>query len=90
MFVGTIHNGLFGIGILEMFMNLISFHGFTKKKNYLYYYYDVLGWYNLYLAKEFVIIQQNYKNLIILHNQAFKIPNENNIHKSYFIMACYT
>ena len=62
------YNGLLGIGIPEVLMNLISWHGFTKKKNSTVMLVCRYCLVNYYLSKGFVIFEHNSKQLISVTN----------------------
>ena len=63
-----IYNELIGIGITEVLMDLISCHGSTNKKSSRKFIMPYLV-VEYYLAKGFVIIQQNYNNFGSAHNE---------------------
>ena len=82
------YNELLCIGILEVLINLISFHGFMKKNSTVVLLFRT--WLVEYFFKTFVILQYNSKQLSSVPNEGKQIILAANIHKSDFGMACYT
>ena len=67
-FKDTSFNILLGIGILELLLNLLSCHGFTKKTNSTVILNFQNRLINNNLSKVFSIIENNTKNLSLLSN----------------------
>ena len=80
------YDELLGIGITEVSMKLISCHGFTKKKNPTVILVSRSRLLNYYLAKGFVILEHNSKQLISVPNDAKLIIHAINKQKR---ILCY-
>ena len=70
-------------------MNLISYHGFTKKKNPTVILLFCTWLVEYYLEKGFVIIEHNSKKLRSEPNEEKQRIHAINMHQSYFVMDCY-
>ena len=68
IFEHTSYNILLGIGIPEVLMNLVSFHGFMEKPNKTFILNFQCCLVNNHLAKWFIIIENNSKQLSSLPN----------------------
>ena len=90
IFADMSYNELIGIGIPEVLINLILCHVFTKKKKSTIVLLRHTQLVEYYLEKGLVILLHNYKNLSSLPNEAKQIILVINIHKSDYVMDCYT
>ena len=90
MFASTSYNELFVIGILEVLMNLILYHGFTKGNKSTVILLCRSRLVNYYLAKGLVILQYNYKHLSSIPIETKQKIHAICIQKTDFVMAFYT
>ena len=67
-FEQTMFNILFGIGIPELVLNLVSYHGFMKKPDSTVIINCLYFLVNNYLSKKIYIIERNSKQLSMLPN----------------------
>ena len=80
---------MLGIGIPEVLMNLVSYHGVTKKTNLYFILVYRSRFVNYYLAIGFIIIEHNYKHLISVSHKVEHIIHAIDKQKTYYVMACY-
>ena len=90
IFIEVSYNGLLGIIIPELLMNLVSCHVFTKKHHSTVILLFQSHLVNYYLAKSFVIIKQNSSNLGSFPNDVKLIIHVIDKQKTYYVMACTT
>ena len=64
------YNGLLSMGIPDLFMNLVSCHGFMEKQNSTVILVCQYCLVNYYLEKSFVILEHNSKQLSSVTNDA--------------------
>ena len=86
-FEDTSFNTLLGIGIIELLLDLLSCHGFTKKPNSTVILNCLTRPINNYLAKGFYIIEKSTDQSSLLPNDVRLRINLNNQLDTYYVMA---
>ena len=67
-YLGNIFNKLLGIGMTDLLMNLLSFHGFTKNINSTVILLCPSRIMEYYFSKGFVMLESNSNNLMRIEN----------------------
>ena len=89
-YLGKRFNELLVIGIPDLLMKSLYFHGFMKNMNstaILICPSRMLGYY---FYKGFVMLERNSNNLKIIDNEAKQRIHAINMHDSYYVMNCTT
>ena len=90
LFEDKSYNKLFGIGLTDVSINIISCHGFMKNTNLTVVLVCRSWLVNYYLEKGFIILEHNSKHSISVLNDAKQIIHDIDKQKTDYVMLCYT
>ena len=79
---------ILGIGIPDLLMNFMSYHGFLKSIDSVFILKSPRSIMKYYFSKVFTILECNVNNLVKLPNDVKQITHSEEIDNSYKVMTC--